>query len=116
MKKNILGFLTFLFFFNPQIAYAAPPGNPSDWMMTFNDEFDGNSLDHTKWGVTYRLGRRTNNDELEWYIDNAHIVSNGTLKLIAKHETVEPGFPYTSGMISSKVDSGSPYIVNFYST
>jgi beta-glucanase (GH16 family) len=116
MKKYILGFLIFLFFISPQVAYADPPGNQSDWIMTFSDEFNGNTLDHTKWGTTYRLGARTNNDELEWYVDNAHLVSDGTLKLIAKYETAQTGFPYTSGMISSKVDSGSPYIVNFSST
>ena len=68
--------------------------------------------------MTYRTGNRTNNPdrELEWYIDNAHIVSDGTLKLIAKYETAQSGLPYTSGMISSKVDSNSPYLVNFYAS
>ena len=81
-------------------AWAAPPGSPSDWVMTFNDEFDGTSLDLSKWDKTYQWGGRTNNDELEWYLDNAQVVSNGTLKLVAKHETAHYGFPYTSGMIS----------------
>ena len=81
-------------------SWAAPPGNPSEWVMTFSDEFDGTSLDLSKWATTYAGGGRTNNDELEWYVDNAQIVSNGTLKLVAKHESAHSGFPYTSGMIS----------------
>ena len=97
---------------------SIPPGNQNGWQLTFSDEFNGTTLDHKKWGVTYRTGNRTNNPdrELEWYIDNAHIVSDGTLKLIAKYETAQSGLPYTSGMISSKVDSNSPYLVNFYAS
>jgi beta-glucanase (GH16 family) len=95
-------FLTISRLLLPQdLARAAPPGNSSDWVMTFNDEFDGTSLDLSKWATTYPGGGRTNNDELEWYVDNAQVVSNGTLKLVAKHESAHSGFPYTSGMISS---------------
>jgi beta-glucanase (GH16 family) len=82
-------------------TFASPPGNASDWALTFGDEFEGTSLDLSKWATTYADGSRTNNDELEWYVDDAHIVSAGTLKLLAKYDTVQPGFPYTSGMISS---------------
>jgi beta-glucanase (GH16 family) len=82
-------------------TYGAPPGNPSGWVLNFSDEFDGTSLDLTKWNKTYPNGGRTNNDELEWYVDNAQTVSNGTLKLVAKHESAHSGYPYTSGMICS---------------
>jgi beta-glucanase (GH16 family) len=84
------------------IAGAEPPGNGSNWVMTFNDEFDGTVLDTGKWATVYIFGGRTNNDELEWYVDDAdqHVVSNGTLKLIAVKENVS-GHSYTSGMISS---------------
>jgi beta-glucanase (GH16 family) len=68
--------------------------------MTFSDEFNGASLDRNVWRTAYGWGDRTNNDELEWYVDNANEVSGGTLKLIAKEESAVPGFPYTSGLIS----------------
>jgi beta-glucanase (GH16 family) len=79
---------------------AAPPGNASDWTLKFSDELDGTSLNLSNWATTYADGSRTNNDELEWYVDDAHIVSDGTLKLVAKYETAKHGYPYTSGMIS----------------
>jgi beta-glucanase (GH16 family) len=82
-------------------TYGAPPGTPSGWAMTFSDEFDGTSLDLTKWITTYPFGYRTNNDEVEWYVDNAQVVANGALKLVAKHETAHTGYPYSSGMICS---------------
>ena len=90
-----------IFLFCPP-ALADPPGDQSQWIMTFNDEFNGTSLDLSKWATTYPGGYRTNNDELEWYVDDAdqHVVSNGTLKLIAKRESVS-GHQYTSGMITS---------------
>ncbi len=102
LRLLLLIFFFCLFCFVPSAGAAStsgPPGNPADWVMTFHDEFDGSSLDLTKWQTSYVWGR-TNNDELEWYVDDAAIVSNGTLKLIAKHETRQTGFPYTSGLIS----------------
>jgi len=127
VKKIILGLLTFIFFFSPQITYATPPGNLNDWMLTFNDEFDGVSLDYTKWGVTGRLGSRAvPSEDLAWYVNDAITVSNGALKLTAKHATITSDnpswtsdydptlYPYTSGTIQSKVDANSPYIVNHY--
>jgi beta-glucanase (GH16 family) len=91
----------FFLFMLTNKSFAAPPGDPSDWGLTFSDEFEGTSLDFSKWATTYPDGSRTNNDELEWYVDSAQLVSDGTLKLIAAYETVQQGYPYTSGMISS---------------
>ncbi len=77
----------FLSFAATSTTSAAPPGNASDWTLTFSDEFDGTSLNLSNWATTYAGGYRTNNDELEWYVDDAHIVSDGTLKLVAQYET-----------------------------
>jgi beta-glucanase (GH16 family) len=62
--------------------------------MTFSDESDGSSLDANKRDTTFgwetdetRPGLKTRtltgNSELEWYIDDAQTVNNGTLKLTA---------------------------------
>lgn len=92
----------------PTPIAGGPPGNPADWILTFSDEFNGTSLDTTKWATTYGYntgrGFRTNNyDELEWYVSddnipvnaptNAHNVSGGTLKLTAKRECLDPTRP-----------------------
>lgn len=71
--------------------------------LIWSDEFDGNgSPDNNKWG--YDLGAGGwGNSELQFYTnrtDNA-IVSNGTLKIIAKRESFS-GSPYTSARLLSK--------------
>ena len=70
--------------------------------MTFSDEFDGTSLDKSKWATTYAGEGRTNNDELEWYVDDANTVSNGTLKFLGFnphcHVLVTDGCFYGKGM------------------
>lgn len=93
------------------ISLSAPPGDQSNWTLTFNDEFDGTSLDTTKWATKYIDGARTNNDELEWYVDDAenHVVSDGTLKLVAEKQVSQSGYPYTSGMISSHISFSQAY-------
>jgi beta-glucanase (GH16 family) len=82
-------------------AQAAPP-NPSQWQLTFNDEFDGNQLDLNRWMTTYSDGSRTNagNQEAEYYADDAFEFQNGLLRIRAEHRSMG-GFQYTSGMITS---------------
>ncbi len=117
----------------PEIPDSAPPvGDPSEWTLTFADEFDGAALDRQAWATNYGFDTectvehpipgeeaycdRSNNDEKEWYIDDAHQVGDGTLRLIAaKNDCSGDGlpdrsyapytcenFPYISGMISTR--------------
>jgi beta-glucanase (GH16 family) len=81
-----------------------PIGPAGPWTLTFQDEFDGSALNTDVWDTKYADGSRTNNDELEWYVDDdrVHVVSGGTLKLVALDESSHGGYPYTSGMISSQ--------------
>jgi beta-glucanase (GH16 family) len=80
-----------------------PIGPAGPWTLAFRDEFDGSALNTDIWETKYADGSRTNNDELEWYVDDdrVHVVSDGTLKLVALDESSHGGYPYTSGMISS---------------
>jgi beta-glucanase (GH16 family)/uncharacterized membrane protein len=95
--------LTGIAFSAEPVSDPMPVGPTGPWTLTFRDEFDGSLLDRTKWATAYGNGMRTNNDELEWYVDDdaTHVVSDGTLRLTAFAQSSEPGFPYTSGMISS---------------
>ncbi len=84
------------------------------WYMVFRDEFEGEAIDTTKW-YTYgpkwpdksdqwEFGR-THGNEGQVYLDENVVVSNGTLKLVAKQERVswyEATRDYSSGMIYSR--------------
>jgi beta-glucanase (GH16 family) len=117
---------------SPQKVQAAsgPPGSASDWVLTFSDEFNGTTLDHNKWATEYGFDtycivdtpppagtptycNRSNNDEKEWYVDDAPQVISGSLKLVARKDCLNAqspenyppysctNFPYLSGMIST---------------
>jgi beta-glucanase (GH16 family) len=84
-----------------QTPSGIPPGNPSDWTLTFADEFTGTEIVHNKWATEYGFNtdcivdnpppegvtsycNRSNNNEKEWYVDDGQQVSNGILHLVAK--------------------------------
>lgn len=109
---------------------AGPPGPAADWVLTFSDEFTGATLNRTKWATEYGFDtdcivdtppppgtpvycNRSNNDEKEWYVDDAPLVENGVLKLKARKECLADdrtenyppyscdNFPYLSGLVST---------------
>lgn len=76
----LLGFLIFASSSNHQAqAQSGPPG--SGWVLTFDDEFNGNSLDLGKWGYVtpywdWRLTAQSKADP------SAVVEGNGTLQLM----------------------------------
>jgi beta-glucanase (GH16 family) len=87
---------------------AAPfyPDPAEEWVLVWSDEFDGDSLDTSKWG--YDLGDGSDrglngwgNRELQWYTDRNATVSDGTLKITAQAETVGD-YGVTSSRITTK--------------
>ena len=74
----------------------------TNWVLKFHDEFNGTTLNRTKWSTTYPWGARTNaeNRELEYYTDNAFQVAGGVLRIRAAPHRAQ-GFNYTSGIITS---------------
>ena len=88
----------------------------SAWHLVFNDEFNGDSLDRTKWINYYPYTSdgsdqcefcRTHGDEGAVYTDTNLEVSNGTLKLIARRQTASwftATRDYTSSLIHSAYD------------
>lgn len=84
-----------------------PPVNePKDWkdaVLVWNDEFDGNNLDLTKW--KYETGSHGwGNNEWQNYTEGQNVeVSNGTLKIIAKKVgTGQKAGDYTSSRLNSR--------------
>ncbi len=85
-----------------------------DWVLVFNDEFDGDTLNTSKW-ITWFPYSATGNDSCEYcrthgdngmiFLDSNVVVNNGTLKLVAKRQTTTwytATRDYTSGMIHSR--------------
>lgn len=84
------------------------------WKLVFSDEFNGRSLDRSKWVTWYPYANdgsdncdfcRTHGNEGQVYMDANVEPSGGTLKLIARREPASwfgAGREYTSGMIHAK--------------
>ncbi|TWV97421.1 family 16 glycosylhydrolase [Chitinophaga pinensis] len=66
--------------------------------LIWSDEFDGTSLNTSKWG--YENGNLGVNNEKQFYQTQNVAVNNGNLVITARKETVA-GQPYTSGRINS---------------
>jgi beta-glucanase (GH16 family) len=102
---------------------TATGGNPqpvgqAGWNLVFGDEFEGSSLDASKWVTCYPWYNpatgctNTGNSELQWYLPGGVSVNNGTLKLTARRQTVTGSngvtYNYTSGMVSTGPSQGTP--------
>ena len=80
------------------------PEASAEWQLIWSDEFDGDGLDAGNWEVQTGDGSqygltRWGNGELQWYTPDNLVVEDGVLRVEARAEQVEPGFPYTSGRI-----------------
>ncbi len=80
---------------------------PAGYLLAFNDEFNGSSLNRAKWFTRFIYAGGTSdrlNDEQQRYRDNSnHVVADGVLKLIARRVRTgsADGIDYESGMIRS---------------
>lgn len=74
-------------------VWADPPKNFSGWDLVFEDNFDGNSLDKSKWNPTYNWGHTHNHRA--YCVEENIIVSDGILKLKAEAKK-HPDAPATA--------------------
>ncbi|MEZ5197832.1 MAG: T9SS type A sorting domain-containing protein [Bacteroidales bacterium] len=73
----------------PQVIWILPSsGSPIPFVYSGGDEFNGESLDLDKWDTHGGLHNRRCNYEVQYYTDENIEVSDGSLKLIAKHEDI----------------------------
>ncbi len=87
----------------------APDTAGGEWELVFSDDFDGSSLDTTRWHTCYWWDvdgcTIISNDELEWYQPEQVIVGDGVLTLRAEPRVIEASngetYPYVSGMVST---------------
>src|SRR6267378_3905775 len=75
-------------------AISLPSNINSSWHLTFDDEFNGTTIDWSKWkDGGQNFGTGTGNEEQETYVPDADKVSNGILRIRADKRNVN-GYPY----------------------
>ncbi len=105
----------------PTPAGIYPVGQTGSWNLVFQDEFNGTSLDSTKWWPCFwgwnQTTGCTGSGELEWYKPQNITVANGLLTLTAKKETVVGTngvtYNYTSGMVTTGRSGTKPEPLKF---
>ena len=86
------------------LSTAGAADAPSDWVLVWSDEFQGNSLDLSKWEYI-EDARGGGNKELQYYVTNNVVVNDGMLKIEARKEKYsgpEGTREYTSSRIRTK--------------
>src|SRR6266498_1078768 len=81
-----------------------PVGQEGTWDLLFQDEFDGTTLDSSKWTTCYWWDNAgctiSSNNELEWYQPNNVLITDGYLRLQARRQTIDASngktYPFTS--------------------
>jgi beta-glucanase (GH16 family) len=84
---------------NPTPVDTTKPVKPI-YALLWSDEFDGTTIDASKW-VFEHGGGGWGNNELEYYQADNATVANGTLMITAKKEAVG-GEPYTSARMTTQ--------------
>ncbi len=76
---------------------ALPLPLDNSWHLVWDDEFEGTTLDASKWSDAYPSG---GNGEAQVYVPDALNMANGILRINAEQRRVS-GYSYTSGIIHS---------------
>jgi beta-glucanase (GH16 family) len=84
------------------VTFAASPSSAADWELVWSDEFDGTTLDTSKWDPQIGTGCPTlcgwGNNELQYYRSENATVSGGMLTIEAREESFG-GMQYTSARL-----------------
>ena len=103
MNKTLLTLLTFSSAFVLNLASSdnaqAQPPTRSGYDLAWFDEFDGNSLDTTRW-TAGNTNVPTNNSRQD-YLPSQVSVSGGFLKILSEN-IGSRGLPYRSGLVETK--------------
>lgn len=90
---------------------AVNPAAPvSDWLMVWNDEFDGAAIDTSKWTHEVNCAGGGNNEQ-QCYTDDAanSYIDNGILNIVALPAEEGAEKPYTSARLSTKYKGDFKY-------
>lgn len=81
------------------LATLNPPADAVQWRLVFSDEFDGTSLDQTKWRA--EDAALVKNEELQYYAPDHVSVRGGVMRILAEAKP-RGGRKYTSGLIETR--------------
>ncbi|MFE7803025.1 family 16 glycosylhydrolase [Nocardia sp. NPDC057440] len=87
-------------------ASADQPAADGPGALVFADEFDGTVIDQSKWAIHSNaepdqcLGNKSN-QQLEWHTWDALSVGNGVLTVTARKDNPQPGYEWSSGLITT---------------
>ncbi len=112
---------------NITIENSSNPYTPSGWKMIWNDEFDGSTLDTSKWNYQegYLLEEDNidtwgwGNQELEYYTRDNVSVSNGSLNILMKKQSKvfaqsnDPSKKVTAKYSSGKITTQNNFSVKY---
>ena len=87
------------------------PSQPvNDWVMVWNDEFDGTSIDSNKWRHEVNCAGGGNNEK-QCYTDSAEnsYVSDGSLHIVAKPAEDGSPLPYSSARLNTRYKADFKY-------
>jgi len=80
---------------------TVPPGS-GDWELQFEDDFEGDSLDTSNWGLGWGWGLGAPGAKVSWARDRHVTVSDSMLRLTASHEDYESDDVIYVGAVHSK--------------
>ncbi|MGP9802709.1 family 16 glycosylhydrolase [Rheinheimera sp. NSM] len=82
----------------------------SDWQLVWSDEFDGDSIDNSKWTHEINCSGGGNNEQ-QCYTDSADnsFVADGNLHIVALPAEDDAPLPYTSARLNTKFQGDFKY-------
>jgi beta-glucanase (GH16 family) len=86
----------------PRPTPTPTPVRTGTWTLAWRDEFDGTTLDASKWNAMRR--RDSYNNEKQFYLPENVVVENGLLRLVSKRESITEGGvtrAFTSGLVNT---------------
>jgi beta-glucanase (GH16 family) len=96
---------------DPETGMPVPAGPDGNWKLVFSDEFDGGSLDHSRWADVSSAEAddghgNKDNEQLEWNRAANCAVSEGQLVMTARREPFRSpsgtAYGWTSCLLSSE--------------
>jgi beta-glucanase (GH16 family) len=100
MKIRILTLSLFIVFIFPSTMLSQQNGRTvKGWELVWEDDFDGTSLDTTRWNVLTR--EQSKHGELQYYVPDEVYVENGLLRLRSRVRNYG-SMKYTSGRLDTR--------------